>query len=65
MRDFLSGLATDPNKLSAYLNDPEAAMEAAGLAETDREALRNNEFTRYGSLPTIMVFVVVKRITQP
>ena len=43
LADFLAELAADPEKMSGYLADPEATMTAAGLADADKEAIRNNE----------------------
>jgi uncharacterized protein YabN with tetrapyrrole methylase and pyrophosphatase domain len=37
--EFLVGLATDPASLSAFVHDPRAAMDAAGLNEAGRRAL--------------------------
>jgi Tetrapyrrole (Corrin/Porphyrin) Methylases len=39
LRAFLTRLATDPEALAAYLRDPQAAAEAAGLDAAARQAL--------------------------
>src|SRR5215469_64083 len=41
LKEFLSGLATDPRKLGEFLYHPEAAMTAAKLSEADQDALRS------------------------
>ena len=41
LRQFLAGLATDPNKMVEYIRDPNAAMAAAGLSRADQSILQN------------------------
>jgi len=41
LRTFLVGLATDPARLGAFIQDPEKEMEAAGIDEADRDILRS------------------------
>src|SRR5437879_896436 len=41
LRTFLMGLAIDPAKLAAFIRDPKAAMDAAGLDGNDRRALES------------------------
>jgi hypothetical protein len=41
LREFLTDLSIDPARLSAYLRDPLASMEAAGLEERARGTLRS------------------------
>ena len=43
LREFLSGLATDPRLLAEFLADPDAAMKKAGLAKDDRKLLRGGD----------------------
>jgi hypothetical protein len=41
LREFLSELATDPQRLGQFILDPEAAMTEAELSEEDKQALRS------------------------
>ncbi len=43
LKDFLTGIATDPDRLTRYTTDPEAEMAAANLPEADREILRKTD----------------------
>lgn len=40
---FWVGLATDPMKLEAWLRDPAAAMDAAGLDEAERAVVASGQ----------------------
>jgi hypothetical protein len=41
LRPFLAEIATDPDKMAAFLTDPDAMARAAGLDDADRAALRS------------------------
>ncbi|HLN38229.1 MAG TPA: hypothetical protein VK337_10635 [Xanthobacteraceae bacterium] len=41
LREFLSGLATSPQKMEEYFRDPDAAMAAAGLSKRDKDVLKS------------------------
>lgn len=41
---FIAVLALNPDELKRYKEDPEAAMEAAGLSDEEKEALRTGDF---------------------
>ena len=41
LRSFLVGLATDPARLGAFIQNPESEMETAGIEEPDRDILRS------------------------
>ena len=41
LKEFMSGLATDPRKLGEFLHEPEETMSAANLSEEDKAALRS------------------------
>jgi hypothetical protein len=41
---FIADLALDPARLSHYQEDPEAAMEAAGLDDEEKAVLRTGNF---------------------
>ena len=41
LAEFLAQLSENPDKAAAYKEDSESVMEAAGLADADREALRS------------------------
>src|SRR5947208_11914553 len=41
LNEFLSELATEPSRLADFMRDPEGQMEAAGLGEQDKFALRS------------------------
>ena len=41
---FIADLATNPATLKAYKTDPEAAMSAAGLSESEKGAVRSGNF---------------------
>jgi hypothetical protein len=41
LREFLSELATDPQRLGEFIQDPEGAMTAAELSDEDKNALRS------------------------
>jgi len=41
LKEFMSGLATDPRKLGEFLHQPEDTMSAANLSEEDKAALRS------------------------
>jgi hypothetical protein len=40
-KKFLTELATDPEKLASFINDPEGAMEARRIPKEDRAFIRN------------------------
>ncbi len=65
LTDFLTGLATDPDKLKAYIADPDAELSAAGVPASEQAIMKNNEFTKLSSVHTIMVFIVVQVVTGP
>lgn len=44
--DFLRDLNDDTNKLTEFENDPEAAMDAAGLASEEKEAVKSGDEER-------------------
>ena len=64
LTEFLSGIATDPDKLKGYIDDPDAALQAAGVPEAEKEIMKNNEFSKLGALPTIMIFVHVQGVRR-
>ena len=41
LKEFLSGLATDPTKLGEFIRDPDAVAKKAGLSEDDVAALKS------------------------
>ena len=41
---FIADLALDPGKLARYKEDPEAAMQAAGLDDDEKGVLRTGNF---------------------
>ena len=41
LREFLSELATDPQRLGEFIQDPEGAMTTAELSDEDKNALRS------------------------
>ena len=41
---FVADLALDPDKLAHYMDDPEAAMQAAGLNDDQKGVLRTGDF---------------------
>jgi hypothetical protein len=41
---FIADLALDPGKLAHYMEDPEAAMQAAGLDDDEKGVLRTGSF---------------------
>jgi len=41
LKEFMSGLATDPRKLGEFLHEPEDTMSAANLSEEDKAAIRS------------------------
>jgi hypothetical protein len=41
---FVADLALDPDKLADYMKDPEAAMQAAGLDDEEKDVLRTGDF---------------------
>lgn len=41
--DYLNGIATDPQAREAHHADPDGAMTAAGLDDTDREVLKSKD----------------------
>jgi hypothetical protein len=41
LKEFMSGLATDPRKLGEFLHEPEDTMSAANLSEEHKAALRS------------------------
>lgn len=43
LKRFLAELASDPDKLKGYHDDPEAAMQAAGLSDPEKTALRSKD----------------------
>jgi hypothetical protein len=40
-RQFLTEMATDPEKLGKFILDPEVAMDEAKIAKKDRDQIRN------------------------
>lgn len=60
LRDFLSDLATDPQRLGEFIQDPEGAMSAAELSDEDKNALRSGFpaiiYARLAGLPTEQAF---------
>jgi hypothetical protein len=57
LTDLLKGLATEPDTLKSYLDDPEAAMTTAGVPDDEKEIMHKNEFTKLGVLPSIVIFI--------
>src|SRR5688500_14093827 len=43
LKTFLVGLATDPARLGAFTQNPEAEMQSAGIDEPDRDILRSGD----------------------
>jgi len=41
---FIADLALDPGKLTRYMKDPEAVMQAAGLNDEEKAVLRTGDF---------------------
>jgi hypothetical protein len=41
LKELLTDIAIDPARYEAYLRDPDAAAQAAGLTEESRSALRS------------------------
>jgi hypothetical protein len=41
LKEFLSDLAQDPQRLGEFILDPDAAMDAAELNDEDKDALRS------------------------
>jgi hypothetical protein len=39
--EFLADLAADPKKLGEFINDPEGAMDKAGIAKKHRPHIKN------------------------
>src|SRR5215472_4193764 len=62
LKEFLAELAIDPQKLGEFIHDPESAMEAAGLTDNDKAALRSGFasiiYARLAGLPTEQAFQV-------
>ena len=57
--DFLTEMATDPDKLATYIRDKESAINAANLSDADKDILRNNQFADAGGMmPNFVVFVI-------
>ena len=50
--NFLTGLVTDTQKQRAFANDSEAVMDAAGLSEVDKIALKSGDRVQIDSLFT-------------
>ena len=46
LKMFLTGLAHDLDKLTAYVSDPARALEEAGLSEEDKAILRSGDQNR-------------------
>lgn len=43
LKQFLIDLASDPTRMTSYAADPRAAIDAAGLSATDRDALLSRD----------------------
>lgn len=41
--DYLADLSQDQEKLQSHKNDPDAAMDAAGLSDADKAALKSGD----------------------
>jgi hypothetical protein len=65
LKDFLSELAIDANKLGQFIHDPEAAMTAAQLSDEDKAALRSGFpgviYARMAGLSTEKAFEITLR----
>ena len=59
LKDFLTGIAADPDRMTRYLADPEAEMAAAGLPEADRETLRQTDVAKQGDLVPGLMWICV------
>ncbi len=68
LRDFLSELATDPQRLGEFIQDPESAMTAAELSDEDKNALRSGFpaiiYARLAGLSTEEAFQITLRPPQ-
>jgi hypothetical protein len=67
LKSFLVGLATDPARLGAFIKDPDAELEAAGVDEANRAILKSgNPAAIYGLIsgqqsaqqPPIIVLII-------
>jgi hypothetical protein len=71
--EFLSELADDPDKLQAYLENPEQVMQEAGLTEEQRETLLSNDLNRikgaireeYGKAEVLLFIWVIGAAPAP
>jgi hypothetical protein len=71
--EFLSELADDPDKLQAYLENPEQVMQEAGLTQEQRETLLSNDLNRvkqaireeYGKAEVLMFIWVIGAAAPP
>ena len=65
LKDFLSELAINPQKLGEFIHDPEAAMTAAELTNEDKAALRSGFpgiiYARLAGIPTKEAFQIASR----
>src|SRR5690348_8986440 len=74
LREFLAGLATDPNSLAGFMADADAAMEKAELAENDRQLLKGGNLAAIharlageqggGATPQIVVVVGLENLQR-
>ncbi|HYW73119.1 MAG TPA: hypothetical protein VE961_18980, partial [Pyrinomonadaceae bacterium] len=46
LRQFLSEIATDPKRLGAFISDPEAAMDEAGLEDDDKQLVKSADLVQ-------------------
>jgi chaperonin cofactor prefoldin len=64
LKEFLSKLATDSQKLGQFLHEPETAMSAANLSEPDKAALKSGASgmiaARLAGLPLDQAFGSIK-----
>jgi hypothetical protein len=73
MGEFLSELAENALKLSAYLEKPDEVMERSGLTEDQREILRSDDLARirdaireeYASAAVLLFPFPVQHISAP
>ncbi len=45
VKSFLNALATDPGTLRAYADNPDAALEKAGLSADEKAAIKSGDRT--------------------
>ena len=46
LSEFLVDLASDPDRMAAFLADPDRVFDAAGLTEDERDAVRSRDTER-------------------